>query len=217
MQYRVVFCGMSLALMGCASQNQYVEPNVKAVGPSSIVVTDELTRPATVNDSLANTWNKLSSSLSGQGIAVEKADQGFSSMSIQYTGDPKNYLDCGRIVSKVKTSKGEQNYNFPAAQAYKQYRIQQKDKTFLVDRRMIIDIRSRLKLEEMSRLKTKVSLESSYYSVTRDQLVRGGGSKPFGVTDKIDFDLQAGAKFPNAQTLCRATGKYEAVILSLIK
>ncbi len=216
MRYGVVLVGISLVFCGCASQSEYREPNVKTQEPARFVIS-EMDKSVIINASLANASNKISSSLNGRGISVEKTDENFSSVSLQYTGDPKNYIDCGQIVSKVKTSKGEQTYNFAAAQAYKQYRIQQKDKTFLVDRRMIIDIRSKLKLEELSHLKTKVTLESSDYYVTRDQLVRGGGSKPFGVTDKINFDLQAGAKFPNAQTLCRATGKFEIGILSMVK
>jgi hypothetical protein len=216
MWYRVVAGCMVLLMTACASQNEYIEPTVRKTEPSNNISND-ITEPVMVNASITSTWQKLSSAFSSRGIVIDKPDQASSIMTIRYSGDPKTYIDCGKVVSKVNTSKGEKTYDFAAAKAFQQYQIQQNGKNYLIDRRMILDIRTLLKLENIGPLKTKVTLDSSTYGATRDQLVRGGGAKPFGVTDKIDFGLKDGAKFQNAATYCRATGKFEAEVLAIIK
>lgn len=216
MWYRVVAGCMVLLVTACASQNEYIEPNVRKTEPSNNINGD-ITEPVMVNAALASTWQKLSSAFSSRGMVIDKPDQTSSTMTLRYAGDPKTYIDCGRVVSKVNTSKGEKTYDFAAAKGFQQYQIQQNGKNYLIDRRMILDIRSVLKLENAGPLKTKVTLGSSEYAATRDQLVRGGGAKPFGVTDKINFGLKDGAKFQNAATYCRATGKFEAEVLTIIK
>jgi hypothetical protein len=210
--YAIVF----VLLGGCASQNHYVKPEGRKSASSSGAAQSAANGSSVVERSQAVVWQQLIAGSGRAGFVIESPNQETWTLQIHYIGDPKNYIDCGRVISKVKTAKGERNYDFPAAKAYQQYQLQQGSKLFLVDRRMNLDVRATLILEPLTQSRTRVKVDSQY-TATRDQSVRGGGAAPFGVTDRVSFGLSDGAIFPNAATKCQATGKFESDVLAVAR
>ena len=205
-------------LAGCASQNDYVAPET---GKPTYSSGDAAGRgvpnePLVVDRARATLWRQLIAATEKTSFVVEGADQSTWTLRLRYTGEPREYIDCGRVTSKVKTAKGERNYDFAASKAYQQYELQRNDKLYLVDRRMNIDVRAMLVLESVAPAKTRVKLDSSY-TVTRDQAVQGGGGQPFAMVDKINFKDSESATFPNAATKCRATGQFESDVMGLLR
>ncbi|HVK55344.1 MAG TPA: hypothetical protein VM532_09985 [Burkholderiales bacterium] len=200
-------------LAGCAAPTKYIEPDAskpaRAAGPT-------VGAPGVVDHPQTAAWQQLISGAPKAGFLVERPNLAAWTLNLRYTGDPKEYIDCGRVVSKVKTAKGEHTYDFPAAKAYQQYQLQKGNKVFLVDRRMNIEIRTTVSLEPVTQSSTRLKMDSQYIA-TRDQAVRGGGAKPFGMTDSISFDAAGGATFPNAATRCRGTGKFESDVLAVAR
>jgi hypothetical protein len=205
-----------LALFGCASQNDYVKPEPTKPTYSTGSGQRPIGEPVVIERPLATLWRQLVSGTEKASLMVEGANQNSWTMQLHYSGEPKGYIDCGRVTSKVKTARGERNYDFAAAKSYQQYELQQGDRLYLVDRRMSLDVRATLVMESVSATTTRVKTESTY-TITRDQSVQGGGGKPFAMTDKISFNGGKSAVFPNAATRCQATGELERDVLALLR
>jgi|GEM_PF-3558256 len=202
-------------LAGCASQSQYIQPDTSKKKNSTPTVNTE-SGGFVVEKPVATVWQRLIAGGPKIGFIIDNSNSTGRSLQLHYTGDPKDYIDCGRVVATVKTAKGERTYDFPAAKPYQQYQLQQNGKLFLVDRRMNLDVRAQVDLEAPSQFRTRISMDVQFTAI-RDQTVQGGGSKPFGITDQISFSSAGSATFPNAATKCRATGKFEQDVLALIK
>lgn len=201
---------------GCAARNEYVKPEVAKPVYSSGVSARAAGDPLVIQRTRSSVWRLLISGVGKTGFVVDGANQNTWTVQLRYTGDPKDYINCGRVISPVKTAKGERNYDFPAAKAYQQYELQQGTKLYLVDRRMNLEVRTDVVLEQAELSGTRIKLDPRY-TVTRDQAVQGGGGKPFGVTDKVSFGSADGATFPTAATRCQATGGFERDVLELLK
>jgi hypothetical protein len=148
-----------LLVTGCASQNKYIKPDASKAGSYPSASERSATGADIVDRAQAAIWQQLITGAGKAGFVVSSPDPGIWTLQIRYTGDPKNYIDCGRVISKVKTAKGERNYDFPAAKTYQQYQLQQGGKVFLVDRRMNLDIQATLRLEAMTESRTRVKME----------------------------------------------------------
>ena len=205
-------------LAGCAAQNDYVAPEPGKPAYSTGAATGKTVpnQPLVVDQARDTLWRQLVSGTEKTSFVVEGANQNAWTLQLHYTGEPREYIDCGRVTSKVKTAQGERHYDFAAAKSYQQYELQRNDKLFLVDRRMNIDVRARLVLESVAPSKTRVKVDSNY-TVTRDQAVQGGGGKPFAAVDKVSFGAAGSATFPNAATRCRATGQFESDVMGLLR
>lgn len=207
-------------LAGCAAQTQYTEPERPPSERPTYSVGRERDQkpgaPILVDRPRSTLWRQVLSGADKAGLVIEGADTKTGAINVRYTGDPKDYIDCGRVVSKVSTAKGDRNYDFAAAKAYQQYELQKGDKLYLVDRRMHLDVNATLTLESPSPSQTRVSLDTRY-TATRDQAVRGGGAKPFSVIDKVNFTSRSSATFPNAATKCFATGEFEKDLMDLVR
>jgi hypothetical protein len=201
-----------LVLAGCAAHTEYTKPKTqpeaeqaRPVAPGTVVVD----RPRDV------VWRQLLANAAKSNFSVSEVNPKTWTVQLRYTGDPKDYIDCGRVRSPVKTAKGEKIYEFSAAKAYQQYQLQSGGRLYVVDRRMNIDVRATVNLEAVGQTRTHGSL-AARYSVTRDQSVTGSG-KPFAVTDTVKFSGRETATFPNAPTNCHATGRLEDELLALLK
>lgn len=205
-----------LALFGCASQSEYVKPEPARPTYSTGSGQRPIGEPVVIERPRATLWRQLGSGTEKNNFMLEGANQNAWTVQLHYTGEPREYIDCGRVTSKVKTARGERNYDFAAAKAYQQYELQQGERLYLVDRRMTLDVRATLMLESVSATTTRVKTESTY-TITRDQAVQGGGGKPFAMVDKISFNGGQSAVFPNAATRCQATGEFERDVLAFIR
>lgn len=168
-----------------------------------------------VNKSRDNLWRTVSSALSQSRFAVTSVDYKTGIMQLRYAGDPRNYIDCGKV--KVIPPNGGPSYEFPAANANQQYQISTQGKIFNVDRRMNLDAQIMLSLQALDAARTSVRAETRY-GVSRDQYVTPTqGGAPFNASDSVSFMFNESATFPNAATRCTATLQLESELMQFVR
>lgn len=191
-----------------------VKPPSPYVKPEIEVVSDlerDVWRPKNA------VWKKFMLAVSRTNFYIDHVDEAKGELQVHYSGDPQNYVDCGRVVSSVKLPEGEKNYDFAAASPYQQYQVLRKGKMYQVERRMGLTASVRMIFNEVEPEKTRI-LAASNYALTRDQSVVGGANaKPLLLNDTISFNSGETGTFPNAQTKCQPTGKLESDLLGLLK
>jgi hypothetical protein len=207
------FCFLLLLLLaGCAAQTEYTKPGVQPPLPTPMQITGNVVDIEKPRDAV---WRQLLAAVAKSRFIASDVISKSWTLQVRYIGDPRDYIDCGRVRSPVKTAQGEKVYEFSAAKAYQQYQLQSGGRLYVVDRRMNVDVRTTVTMEALTPTRTRVTF-APRYSVTRDQSVTGSG-KPFAVTDTVKFAGQENATFPNAPTNCHATGQMEKDLVALIK
>ncbi len=191
-----------------------VKPPTEYVKPEIVVVSDlerDVWRPK------KTVWKKFMLAVSRTNFYIDHVDEAKGELQVHYSGDPQNYVDCGRVVNKVKTPQGDKTYDFAAASAFEQYQVMNKGKVYQVERRMGLTAAVRMVFDELEAEKTRVAAASSY-TLTRDQSAVGGAnSQPLLLNDTISFSTGETGTFPNAATKCQPTGKLEADLFRLLK
>jgi len=215
-------------LAGCATLGSGPTPtSTSTSAPSGGGV--EYRQPEAVADSkfsktvakpLDASWSGLSAVAEKSMFSVANSNPDGHSMSLHFSGNPEPYVDCGRIVSPGKSAKGKQKYNFPAASAKQEYEIAGRKGVYAVDRRMALEAKIQVVLNDAGANKTRARAKA-YYTLTKTIYVRKVGTAVTDtVSDKVEFDsakpgiFQVGGK---EGTVCRATGKLEEKALSLLK
>ncbi len=171
----------------------------------------------TVSKSRDTLWRSVSAALAQSRFTVTSVDYKSGVMNVRYAGDPRNYIDCGKVNAKVTLPTGERVQEFPAAIASQQYQINNQGKIFNVDRRMTLEAQTALSLQSLDANTTSARVDTRY-GVTRDQFVTPTqGGAPFNASDSINFLYNQSATFPNAATRCTATMQLENELLQLIR
>jgi hypothetical protein len=174
----------------------------------------------TVNKPLDTAWRALSAGVEKSPFLLQNANSQGATMTLRFSGDPEPYVDCGRIVSEAKNAKGKRKYDFPASSARQQYEIVGKKGLYAVDRRMTLEAKIQVALNEVGPAKTRARAKA-YYTLTKTILVRRVGALAGDTTrDKVEFDSAGAGVFQvggKDGTVCRATGKLEAEALALVK
>lgn len=216
---------VTILLAACASGPNYTKPTAErndspgSKQPESGASAQRRMSVTTIDlkrsrDSLLQ---QLPQAFAKSAFTVDGVDRSKGIIQLRYSGDPAGYIDCGRVTSVVTSAKGERNYDFPAAKAYQQYELQNRDTIYLVDRRMSLEALVSLKIETIAPSRSRVTLLTARYNVTRDQIARASHAKPLAVTDTISFQGMDGTTFTNAATRCQATGALEDEAMKILK
>ncbi|MGB8338291.1 MAG: hypothetical protein WCD07_07275 [Burkholderiales bacterium] len=221
----IAVSALTLALAGCAqapvryNPAPVPPPTTRTIPPPPTATAEVITsaNSKTVMKSRDKLWRSVSSALSQSPFAVTSVDYKTGVMQLRYAGDPRNYIDCGRVNSKITLPTGERNYEFPAAIAYQQYQINNQGRVFNVDRRMNLEAQIVLMLQSLDATRTSARVETRY-GVNRDQYVTPlDGGAPFNASDSVSFMYNESATFPNAATRCTATMQLENELMQFIK
>jgi hypothetical protein len=208
------------ALAGCALLDDRPQPGPPPVKPPTAYVKPDVDVVSDLERDVwrpkKTVWKKFMLAVSRTNFYIDHVDAANGQMQVHYSGDPKNYVDCGRVVNTVKTPQGDKIYDFAAASAYEQYQVMNKGKLFQVERRMGLTAAVRMVFDELEPDKTRVAAASAY-NLTRDQSVVGANAKPLLLNDTISFNTGETGTFPNAATKCQPTGKLEAELFNLLK
>ena len=208
------------ALAGCALLDDRPQPGPPPVKPPTAYVKPDVDVVSEFERDVwrprKTLWKKFVLAVSRTNFYIDHVDAANGQMQVHYGGDPKNYVDCGRVVNTVKTPQGDKIYDFAAASPYEQYQVMNKGKLFQVERRMGLTAAVRMVFNELEPDKTRVTAASAY-NLTRDQSVVGANAKPLLLNDTISFNTGETGTFPNAATKCQPTGKLEAELFSLLK
>lgn len=208
-------------LVGCSMLEDRPQPGPPPVKPPTAYVKPEIEVVSNLERDVWRpkraAWKKFMLAVSRTNFFIDHVDENKGELQVRYSGDPQNYVDCGRVVNTVKTPQGDKIYDFAAASPYQQYQVMNKGKLFQVERRMGLTAAVRMAFNELEPEKTRV-VAASAYNLTRDQSVVGGAnSKPLLLNDTISFNSGETGTFPNAATKCQPTGKLEAELLGLLQ
>ena len=142
-------------------------------------------------------------------------------MNISYSGDPESYIDCGRVTSYVKNARGERTYDFAGAKANQSYEVMNSGNLIFMERKMSLEGRVNLILEEAGPATTKVTVNTRYVIVRTIAGRSAAGGALGNSSDTISFNSGSGASFPANQlgqsTECVPRGTLEQEILSAIQ
>ncbi len=201
---------ISTLITGCAGKLDYVKPT-KASSYSNMKV---------VEKPKEEVWNATVPELGKRFFVINNLDKSSGLINVSYSGDPEQYIDCGRITSYVKNARGERTYDFAGAKAQQTYEVMQGG-LFFIDRKMDLDGRVNLIFEEVTPTKTRVTANTKYV-VSRSITARNAANNiPQTSNNKISFNSGSSASFPSASdgraTECVSTGKLERDILSAVK
>lgn len=203
---------LSFFVAGCAGRMEYRPPN--CVTPQSNSVE--------VNKSKEEVWKIIVPALGKNFFVINNLDKESGLINISYSGNPEKYVDCGYIESYVKNARGERTYCFPASSAQQTYEVMDMNQAgglFVIDRKMNLEGRMNLIIEEIAPNKTLVTANMKYI-LTKSATVRNVQNVSRSFSDTISFNSNQSASFPGngprISTLCQANGMFEQEILSLI-
>ena len=154
-------------------------------------------------------------------FVINNIDKESGLINLSYSGNPANFIDCGRIKSYVKNARGERTYDFPAARDHQVYEVMDEHGLWFADRTMTLEGRINLIFEKVGPNSTRVTANTRYVVVRSVTAQKAGTRIPLTAAYTINFDSGSGANFPaNAKGIgvrCIATGDLEKEVLSLIK
>ena len=219
MKKSVVVCLLLIVLAsGCAGHMNYRPP--KSIAP--------LSNSIEILKSKDEVWKILVPALGKNFFVINNLDKESGLINISYSGDPEKYVDCGYIESYVKNARGERTYNFSASSANQNYEVMDMAHggLFFVNRKMNLEGRMNLIVEEISPDKTRVTADAKYI-LTKSGTVRNVQNIERSFSDTISFNSNQSARFPGngdqisgngdqTRTLCQANGKFENEVLLLL-
>ena len=200
----------ALALTACAGKVDYTPPTISPSEANS----------KTVDQPKEAVWKSLIPALGQKFFVINNLDKASGLINISYSGDPELYVDCGTITSYVKNARGERTYTFPAAQANQVYEVLT-DRYYQIDRRMTLEGRMNLIVQEVSARQTKVTANTRYVLTRTQTILAAGAPAPVTLTHSINLNTGQTGSFPaNADggaTTCAPNGKFEAAVLELVQ
>jgi len=205
MKALVMLVVVTIVLAGCAGKVNYRPPSA----------IQKTTNTITVNLPRDEVWKRIIPALGSSFFVVNNLEKDSGFINLSYSGNPEKYIDCGYIESYVKNARGERNYNFPAATAYKEYEtFENGTQLFFIRRKMNLEGRINIVVQDNGNEATLISVNTKYV-LTKSGTISGvqGGSQQF--SDSISFNTNGSASFPQ-QTTCHATGALEKEVIKAL-
>jgi hypothetical protein len=164
-------------------------------------------------------WSALIPKLGQTFYVINNLDKASGLINVSYSGDPEKYVDCGQIHSSVKNARGESRWDFAAAKGQQDYMTTDGSHIFAFDRRMALEGRINVILEEVSTDSTRITVNTRY-ALRKTILARNavGGASTGSKDDSVTFSSGGSATFPGGSpTTCAATGELESQLLALVE
>ncbi len=193
---------------GCAGKVDYFPPASAPAAKNSIIV----------EKNKADVWNQSVQALGKHVFVINNLDEASGSINLSYTGDPEKYVDCGRIYSYVRDSRGERTFDFPAAKGQQVYEQLTSGGLFLLDRKMNLEGRMNIALEEVTPSHTRITVNARY-TLTRTVIVQDAQDQS-RTSDTVAFESGQLGRFEpkpgSAALICGPNGTFERDVLSLL-
>ena len=203
---------LSILAVGCAGRVDYRPPNTIVPQKNSVEI----------NKSKDEVWKIIVPALGKNFFVINNLDKESGIINISYSGDPEKYVDCGYIESYIKNARGERTYRFPASSAHQTYEVmdmKQSGGLFFIDRKMHLEGRMNLIVEEIAPDRTLITANTKYV-LTKSGTVRNVQNGTSSFSDTISFNTNQGDRFPgggsHTGTFCQANGNFEKEVLSLL-
>lgn len=201
---------LSALTSACTAGRLTIEP--PAAQPAAVA-------PVTVSRGRQDVWKSLIPKLSQTFFVINNIDQTSGLINVSYSGDPEQFVDCGRVTSYVKNARGERTYDFPGSRANQHYEVMTSSNLYNVDRTVSLEGRANLILEELSASSTRATVNIRYV-LSRTIRVRDVMGKESMSPEAISFNSGGKAAFaPNTDgqaTTCQSNGALERQLLALV-
>jgi hypothetical protein len=202
---------VSLVTFGCGGRFDYSPPTSPPLPQNSRIVK----RPFDA------VWKDLVPALGRRFFVINNIDRASGLINLSYSGDPERYIDCGSMSSHIKNLRGERRYDFPAASAMQTYEVLSDQGLFVIERKMSLEGRMNLIVEEVSPTETRLTANTRYVATRSGTSRRIDQVALAAPTDTIAFNSGGQANFPvrgtQAPVTCHATGRFEREVLDLIQ
>lgn len=200
-------CVISVALVGCVmGQVNTIPASAPASYENSVVI----------NKKRADVWATGVPRLAKEFFVINNLDQTSGLINVSYSGDPERYVVSGTIKSHVENAMGPRDYEFPAASAHQVYEVVQNNNLWRYSRRMSLEGRANVVLEELGPEKTRVTANVRYI-LTKTLDVRHAVNGQGGTSvDTASFNSGQKGTFPKEPPPALeyyATGTLEQAIL----
>lgn len=160
-------------LSGCITGRiDVVPPKPVELGDHSVVV----------NRTRSDVWAVAIPRLGKAFFVINNLDQSSGLINVSYSGDPERHIDGGTITSMVENARGPRTYTFPASRARQAYEQYANGALVGIDRRMSLEGRINIILEELQKEQTRVTVNVRYI-LTKTIMAQGGTN-----TETISFD-----------------------------
>ena len=200
----LLLCAMVFSV-GCSSEYEYKPPTTRPVLNNSI----------TVNKSKDDVWKEIVPALGKTFFVINNLDKESGLINISYGGDPEKYIDCGHIHSYVKNLAGARTYDFPASKAYQRYEVMGNEGLGQIIRKMDLEGRMNIIIEEVNANQTKVTANTRYVVTKIVDVTAIGTGYVTKHNDTITFNSGQRGTFPQG-TFCQCNGNFEQEVLSLL-
>ncbi len=195
---------VTVLLASCAHEFKYTPPTTEPVLSNSTIV----------NKSKDEVWKEIVPALGKTFFVINNLDKDSGLINISYSGDPEKYIDCGYIHSYVKNLAGARIYDFAASKAYQQYEELSGAGLFYVVRKMDLEGRMNIIIEELDASRTRVTTNTKYV-VTKTSDIRNVEGYVTKYNDTVTFNSGQRGTFPQG-TICQCNGNFEQEVLSLL-
>ena len=198
-----------LLLSACAGELKFTPP----------AESYSLNNSTTVNKNKDEVWKTIVPQLGKSFFVINNLDKESGIINVSYSGNPENYVDCGRIYSYVKNARGERTYDFPASRGHQQYEVMEKGEYYTCDRKIDCEGRINVIVQEISSNETQISINIKYV-LTKTARVSNAMGDSRTSTDTISFVSGQQGQFRGSGqysgTICKSNGRLEQEILSIL-
>lgn len=199
-----------LMLTGCGEAH-YTPPATQITAPAGNTMTLDIP--------YEKVWSKAVAGLGKDFFVINNLDKESGFVNVSYSGDPEQYVDCGRYYSKVNTIVGPKVYDFPMASEHVTFFEQSSEKHIQAYNAMVdnqLDGRINIVFERSEPNKTKVTVNVRYL-LNRTITLQGAYGDTSVQHKRFAFNT-GGATSPTAQdrSECRPTGRLEAEVLQAL-
>jgi hypothetical protein len=161
-------------------------------------------------------WKTIVPNLGKSFFVINNLEKESGIINVSYSGDPEKYVDCGRIYSYVSNARGQRTYDFPASRGNQHYEIMQGGDYLRIDRKLDCEGRINIIVQELSPDHTQISVNTKYVLTKSSAGYDGMGRLAGQKTDSISFTSGGQAQFPNTATICKANGRLEEEVISIL-
>jgi hypothetical protein len=152
-------------------------------------------------------WGNIVDHLQQAGHRLEKVDEAFGELVVQYTGDPEPYVDCGWIV----TYEEDDLERLPAASSDADFRRRRDGRLITLERDLRLDARMEVHVEgtgedTIVRTDADYALAKTIWSETSDRPVH---------SQTVSFRTGQSATFSSGTT-CHPTGEFERLVFDAL-
>lgn len=202
-----------LIVCGCSHDFRYTKPTSSYDIKNSIIID----KPKDI------VWPELVSALSGTFFVINNIDKDSGLINVDCSGNPEQFVDCGKIYSSIQNLAGKRIYNFPAAIAYKEYEIWTNTLT-PVKRKMEFSGKINIIVKEAGKEKTEIAVNTKYVILKTTQQLMAQNYGMYAATnwvtntDSASFTTKdKSGSFSVGDTTCKCNGKLEQMIFDLAK